>query len=252
MMIYFLVPVYNEDENIPELTQELKRVMPDEQKYYVFVDDHSSDGSVENLKKHFDLQSMTILDKKENLGPGDSFNRGFEWIIQHSQDRDDIIVTIEADNTSDLAILPDMVALSRMGFDLVLASIYAQGGGFDKTTHVRKLLSFGANMIFRLIFNVKVLTLSSFYRVYRVTLIRDIKKNNRSIIEEKGFISMLEILLKAIDRQARVIEVPMVLQSLKRKGKSKMKTVQTMLSYLRFVVQHKLCPGMKGSQPWKA
>lgn len=238
-MIYFLVPVYNEADNISELAMELARTLPEEQKHYVFVDDCSTDGSVGILKEHFAPESITVLEKKNNVGPGDSFNRGFEWILKDSRSTKDIIVTIEADNTSDLAILPDMVAISRRGFDLVLASIYAQGGGFDQTTLVRKLLSFCANMVFRLLFNVKVLTLSSFYRVYRVPLIHDIKSNNPAIIEENGFISMLEILLKSIERHARIIEVPMVLQSLKRKGKSKMKTIRTMLSYIRFLFHHK-------------
>src|SRR5919198_1539544 len=239
-MLYFLVPVFNEAENIPDLAYDLKKALPEEQKHFVFVDDHSTDNTVELIKQHFCDRDLTVLEKEENLGPGESFNRGFEWILQHSQSANDVVVTIEADNTSDIKILPDMVAISRLGFGLVLASVYAQGGGFDQTTLLRKLLSFCANMTFRILFGIKVLTLSSFYRVYKVTLIHEIKRNHSVIIEEKGFISMLEILLKAIDQNARIIELPMVLHSLKRKGKSKMKTFKTMLSYLRFLLRYKM------------
>ena len=54
----------------------------------------------------------------------------------------DKVVTVEGDNTSDLEILPVMLANSKMGFGLVLASVYAQGGGFDKTSAFRKIISF--------------------------------------------------------------------------------------------------------------
>jgi nitrate reductase NapAB chaperone NapD len=46
---------------------------------------------------------------------------------------------------------------------------------------------------------------------------------------------MLEILVKAIEQNANVIEVPMVLHSQKRQGKSKLKMIKTTLAYLRFL-----------------
>jgi dolichol-phosphate mannosyltransferase len=234
-MIYFIIPVYNEILNITELANDIINVLPAEQKYYLFIDDCSSDESVVLIKQLFHDQNITILQKERNIGPGDSFNRGFEWVLQHSQDIDDLIVTIEADNTSDITILPTMIAIARIDFDLVMASVYAQGGGFDKTNIFRKVLSFTANMLFRLLFDIKILTLSSFYRVYRINLIRDIKNCNEVIIYEHGFISMFEILLKSVNQKARIIEVPMVLKSMKRNGSSNMKIFRTMYSYLRFI-----------------
>ena len=146
---------------------------------------------------------------------------------------------MEGDNTSDISILPHMIKISEMGYDLVLASAYAQGGGFEKTSLIRKIISFFANMLFRAFFNIKVLTLSSFYRVYKITLIKSIKIAYGSIIREKGFICMLEILIKAIHVHAKIIEVPMLLKSDQRKGKSKMKLITNTLSYLRFLLSFK-------------
>jgi hypothetical protein len=94
-------------------------------------------------------------------------------------------------------------------------------------------------MLFRLFFNIKILTLSSFYRVYKIGLIRNIKANNNEIIKESGFISMLEILLKAIRLNAKIIEVPMLLKTQSRKGKSKMKKISTSVSYLKFLLRFK-------------
>lgn len=240
MNIYFLIPIYNESENISELSSSLLDTLNKYNKYYVFVDDYSTDETLQVLKENIPGNKLQIITKEKNIGPGDSFNRGFEWIINHSKDEQDIIVTLEGDNTSDIQLLPQMVAISILGFDIVLASVYAQGGGFEKTNFIRKLLSFFANMIFRSFFNIKILTLSSFYRVYKIKLIKEIRHQHGTIISEKGFISMLEILVKAIKLKSSIIEVPMILKSNRRKGKSKIKVLKTGLGYIKFLINFRI------------
>lgn len=239
MIAYFLIPVFNEESNLASLLDNLHSAIPSYKKFYVFVDDGSTDNSVSFLKQISSPDSSVILGDGNNHGPGHAFNIGFEWILKHSQNEQDKIITLESDNTSSLGILEKMMFISSTGFDLVLASVYAQGGGFDKTSVLRKFISFCANMMFRLIFDIKVLTLSSFYRVYTVALIKKLKDKYVTIIAEKGFIAMVEILLKAIRVNAAIIEVPMTLYSSKRKGKSKMKILKTSIQYLRFIVNQK-------------
>jgi dolichol-phosphate mannosyltransferase len=237
MKVFFLIPVYNESRNIEKLAYDLLRVLPDFQKTYIFVDDCSRDNTIELINRYFEGSDFYILTKHINIGPGDSFNSGFEWILNASDNDCDLIVSIEGDNTSDLSILPVMITNAQLGYQLVLASVYVQGGGFQKTNLFRKVVSFIANMTFRLLFNIKVLTLSSFYRVFHLSLIREIKKNNTVIIKEKGFICMLELLLKCIRAEATLIEIPVVLKSEMRKGKSKMKILKNTFFYLRFLIK---------------
>ncbi len=240
MQVFFLIPVYNESLNLDLLFENLNKYESKRNKYFVFVDDHSKDDTVIKIKKLFAGYPLHIIEKTRNIGPGDSFNKGFEWILNQSKDDTDLIVTIEGDNTSDLNILSHMIAISELGYDLVLSSVYAQGGGFEKTTIMRKVISFVANMLFRALLNTKVLTLSSFYRVYSISLLKRIKSHNNVIIKEPGFICMLEILLKAIKQNAKIIEVPMILRSHNRNGKSKMKIFKNMISYLRFLPKARL------------
>lgn len=238
-MIYFLIPIYNEEGNIGNLYEEINNILPNEDKYFVFSDDGSKDQSVETITKFFKNTKHKILSDGINRGPGAAFNVGFEWIINESKNENDIIVTLEADCTSDITLLPKMITINRLGYDLVLASVYAQGGGFDETNWFRKLLSSFANLFLRYLFDIKVLTLSSFYRVYSIDLIRKIKNNNTTIISESGFISMLEILVKSINEKATIVELPMILYSKKRVGRSKMKILKTSLAYLRFLILRK-------------
>jgi dolichol-phosphate mannosyltransferase len=238
----FLIPIYNEEENLDTLFTNLINNAPNAtETHFIFVDDCSQDQSISKINTLFANTNYEVLSKSQNEGPGDSFNLGFEHILKKfSTERDVRVITMEADNTSDIKLLPTMLVLSDCGYDLVLASVYAQGGGFSNTSFFRKLLSFTANMVFRMVFNIKVLTLSSFYRVYDIQLLRKIKDRNEKIIQEKGFICMLEILIKAIREEAKLIEVPMVLKSDERVGKSKMKVFKNSISYIRFLFSFKL------------
>ena len=90
-----------------------------------------------------------------------------------------------------------------------------------------------ANALLRSVFDIRVATLTSFYRVYSFDLLTRIQAAYPEIIEEPGYISMTEVLIKAIRVGARIIEVPTRILSEKRAGTSKMKIVSTALSYLR-------------------
>ena len=237
-MLYFIIPTYNEELNIEELSKSLKKVLPDYKKFFVFIDDHSTDGTINKIKSNFEKKEVEIITKIENKGPGDSFNTGFEYLLDQKINENDLIITIEADNTSDINLLEKMIKISELGYDMVFASPYAQGGGFEETTLWRKFLSFIANNFFRFFFNIKVLTLSSFYRVYKPDVISKIKSKYGIIIKEPGFICMVEILIKAIRCQASVIEVPMLLCSKKRKGHSKMKIFSNMINYAAFLLKN--------------
>lgn len=240
-MIYFLIPLYNESPNLDLLSSNLQNILPEYDKFYVFSDDGSSDDSVEKIKNKLkEGNNFIVLGDGKNHGPGHAFNTGFEWILKNAQNKNkDLIITIEADNTSDLSILPNMLIMAGMEFDLVLASVYAQGGGFDKTNFLRKTLSFGANMLLRFAFDIKVLTLSSFYRIYSLSILEKVKYKYDKIIAEKGFISMIELLVKIIRVNGKIIEYPMKLQSANRIGKSKMKIMKTFTSYIKFLLKNR-------------
>jgi glycosyltransferase involved in cell wall biosynthesis len=240
-MIYFLIPFYNEEENIPMLAADLLQRTQTSDSCFVLVNDCSTDGTETALKKYFEGRNHIVLSNPVNSGPGSSFNTGFEWILANSDNDNDTVVTMEGDNTCDLDLLDQMLELnSKWKYDVVLSSVYAQGGGFSHTTVFRKLISASANLLLRLCYGIKALTLTSFYRVYNVSVLRTIQKKYGKLITEKGFICKLELLLKAIRCDARIIEVPMVLRSEKRKGKSKMKVLKTSYRYLAFLLKRKL------------
>jgi glycosyltransferase involved in cell wall biosynthesis len=101
-MIYFLIPTYNEEKNIPNLFAELQHLLPLEQKHFIFSDDGSSDQTISTIEQFFG-SSATVIGDGVNRGPGYAFNVGFEWILNHSSSPKDVVVTLEADCTSDVS-----------------------------------------------------------------------------------------------------------------------------------------------------
>lgn len=235
---YFLIPVFNEELNIPSLSNDIYSISDDDS-FFVFSDDGSTDKTKELINKYFSNYKFIILGDGKNRGPGFAFNIGFDWIFNHSKSNEDVIISLESDCTSDLEILSTMLLLHNQGYKMVLASVYAQGGGFDQTSFFRKLLSSIANLFYRYILDIKVLTLSSFYRVYNIEHLRKVKSRYGVLINENGFICMLELLVKSLSIENSVIEVPMVLHSKKRIGKSKMQIFKTSFAYIKFLAQFK-------------
>ncbi len=242
-MLRFIIPAYNEEKNIKALVENTKKFAESKKYDYqiIVVNDGSTDNTVRTLK---DLQKdvpIVILNQIVNKGVGEAFNMGFSYVAEAANSKD-IIISKEADNTSDLSILDEMINKINGGYDLVLASCYMPGGGVSSTSLYRRILSSGSNLLLKILTPLKnVHTFSSFYRAYRSDLIkRAYKVYGDDLIEEKGFSCMVELLLKLAKLGIKIVEVPMVLKGNMRKGKSKMKTLDTTASYLKLIAKNLL------------
>ena len=57
-MIYFLIPMYNEEGNLELLHKNLSTAVQNEDCFYVFVDDNSSDNSVKMVEGLFASENL--------------------------------------------------------------------------------------------------------------------------------------------------------------------------------------------------
>jgi dolichol-phosphate mannosyltransferase len=146
----------------------------------------------------------------------------------------DWVITMEGDNTSRHELIRQMFTRAGEGFDVVFASPYMYGGGFTQTSFLRRLLSSGANLVVKDLLEIQgILTVSSFFRLYRATtLMRMQRVFGAGILERTGFESMVEMVMKMTMLRITISEVAMLLDSSRRKGKSKMKLMRTILGYL--------------------
>ena len=126
-MIRFVVPVYNEEQNVARLLADLRPRAAELGARVVIVDDGSTDRTAALIEEHRGDLHLAVVRHKVNRGLGTALNSGIRAALGEASD-DDAIVTIEGDNTSDLDDLPEMLRRFEAGADIVLASVYAPGG----------------------------------------------------------------------------------------------------------------------------
>jgi dolichol-phosphate mannosyltransferase len=238
-MIRFVIPAYNERENIPHLMADLGPVARELGARVIFVDDGSSDGTAQAIAEHSDGLHLAIVRHRVNRGLGTAINSGLRAALGESSDGD-AVVTLEADNTSDLKDLPRMLELFGEGHDVVLASVYAPGGRILGVAPWRLAASRSVSNAFRVAGGLREIhTLSSLYRVYRAgTLRRAAETYGYLLVREPGFAANVELLLKLYNAGASVAEVPTVNDWSRRLGASKMSLRPTVLAYGRLMAAH--------------
>ena len=241
-MIHVVAPAYNEAGNIDDLLLRIEeRLLPLAVPHrIVVVDDGSTDDTAARCRAAAARGlPVEVLSHGENRGPGAAFRTGFLHVLE-SADPLDLVVTLEADQTSDPSILPRLLHRVWEGGDhIALASCYLYGGGIVGTQAHRVGLSHVANGLMKKALGLSGLaTLSSFYRVYQVSALRALRERwGDGFITTHGFECMVEILYRAAQLRLRISEVPMVLDGSKRVGKSKMKVARTTVAYLRLAAR---------------
>jgi dolichol-phosphate mannosyltransferase len=236
--LFIVAPVYNEAPNMASLLEAfrgLRAELADRfATRFVLIDDGSADHTVEVARKEAGDLELTVLQHERNRGPGAAFATGFGYLAQNMS-AGDWVITMEGDNTSRHELIRQMLGRAEAeGFDVVFASPYMYGGGITKTSFLRKLLSSGANLIVKDLLDIQgILTVSSFFRLYRANALARMQAVfGPGIVERTGFESMVEMVMKMAMMRITISEVAMVLDSSRRKGKSKMKLMRTILGYL--------------------
>ncbi len=117
MKISVVVPVYNERENLPLLSQALHEALADCRYEWeaVLVDDGSTDGSAEVLRElaQDDPEHIRVVFLRRNFGQTAAIAAG----IDHSQG--DVVVLMDADLQNDPRDIPMLIAKLEEGYDVV-------------------------------------------------------------------------------------------------------------------------------------
>lgn len=235
--LYVMAPVFNEAENLPRLFDAFREIAAEHGERFavsfVLVDDGSTDGTPTLARELADGVDLTVLEHGTNRGPGSAFATAFEHLASRIGPGDSI-VTMEGDNTSRHDLLRLMLRRAEEGHDAVFASPYMYGGGILHTTPIRMFMSHAANLFVKELLGVHgLLTVSSFYRLYRGGCLQRLQAAyGDRIVERRGYESMVEMVVKMTYLGISISEVPMVLDTKHRAGKSKLKIRKTVLGYM--------------------
>ncbi len=113
--VSLVVPVYNEEESLPELHQKIESALTDYAAEVIYVDDGSTDRSpqiLEELQANSKIQVKVVFFRK-NFGKSAGLSAGIE------EAQGDIIMTIDADLQNDPKDMPRIIEEIQNGADLV-------------------------------------------------------------------------------------------------------------------------------------
>jgi dolichol-phosphate mannosyltransferase len=242
---FFVLPAYNEEANIGRLLADLEarpELYPDGSRVIV-VDDGSEDRTAEVVEAYRGPLPVELVRLGRNQGPGAAFRAGFAAALAHQDvvghgDPSELafVVTLEADTTSDLDALPEMLERARAGAELVLADWQ-----MVNVPPVRRILSHGAGWFARRALGLDAHCVSSFFRVYRTSVLETASKRyGDGLIREAGFACKAELLAKLAALGARIEEVEVPLDTSRREGESKMPILKTAIAYWRMSARIRL------------
>jgi dolichol-phosphate mannosyltransferase len=232
----FVIPAYNEEANLPRLLLDLEArptLFPPGSRLLV-VDDGSQDSTVSIVENYEGPLPAEVIKLGRNQGPGAAFRAGFAAALDRCSG-EALVVTLEADTTSDLDALPEMLNRARAGAELVLASWV-----MVNVSRFRRILSGGAAVVINRILGVDAKTVSSFYRVYRASTLRAASARwGDSLIREPGFACKAELLSKLASIGTAIEEVDVGLDTSRRVGESKMPILRTIFAYWRLMARQR-------------
>lgn len=237
--IRVVLPAYNESKALKTLIPALASNLSEGwMKYHIYVvDDGSSDDTAKVVTK-FSGENVSLLKHPKNQGLSEAINTGFKQALNESGN-EDIIVTMDADNTHLPGLILRMARLIKEGHDVVISSRFVEGARVRGVPFRRAILSFASSWVFRLLFPIPgVKDYTCGFRAYRAGLLKQaVKKYGKGFIDQKGFACMVDILLKLRTLDPIIAEVPMILRYDLKPGKSKMNVGNTVDETLKLIAK---------------
>lgn len=162
-MISLVIPVYNEEANLPRLVERLRSVMQKMGKSYeiIFVDDGSRDNTLSILKSFLTHPEVRVVELTRNYGQHAAIFSGFSLV------QGDIVITLDADLQNPPEEIPNLVRVMEEGdYDVVGTIRKERKDSFFRTFSSRMI-----NGITRKITKVNMSDWGCMLRAYRRNIV---------------------------------------------------------------------------------
>lgn len=192
--ISVVIPLLNEEESLPELTERIHAALTGMGKSYeiLFIDDGSTDGSfavIQQLKTRF--STLRAIRFRKNFGKSAALSEGFKAV------RGKYVITMDADLQDDPDELPNLVRKLDEGFELV--------SGWKKIRHdpiTKTIPSRFFNFITRWMSGIPLHDFNCGLKAYRREVTQDVRiygELHRYIpvlAKREGYLKITEIAVK--------------------------------------------------------
>lgn len=221
-----VVPCLDEARNIPRFDTELFAPLDSLGVAYevIAVDDGSRDGTFQALQELSRRRpSLRVLRHAATRGIGAALKSALD------KARGDWLVFLDADLTFRPAHIRALLDAQR-ALDADCASGSAMLGGMRGVPLARRLPSMAMNAFYRGLFGRVLSSYTAMFRLYRAEALRSLG------FRCEGFEVSAEIAVLLLRRKARIVEVPVPLES-RILGASKMRGLRELARHLRLIAR---------------
>ncbi len=220
-----LIPTYNEKNSILKIIKRIEAVkLPDIQKEIIIVDDCSTDGTRDVLKK---IHKYKIYYHNKNMGKGAAIRTA----AQHYTG--DVVLIQDADleyNPNDYEKLIEPILHNRT--DVVYGSRFTYKG-FKPANRITYLGNIFLSFVTKLLYFRKITDMETCYKVFRKGIIETMN------IQAKGFEFEPEITTKIIKKGYTILEVPVRYHGRTEEEGKKLKPLQDGLKALFYLLYYR-------------
>jgi dolichol-phosphate mannosyltransferase len=221
--VTIVIPTFNERENIIRLLSLLSKVI---RARIIIVDDNSQDGTAEAVRS-LNSPNIQVIVREKERGLGSAIRTGIQKAIENGTD---YVVTMDADLSHDPIYLPAMYEKAREGYDLVIGSRYVKGGGIENWPIERRIISWGANFLVRLLLRSPLHDNTSNYRIYSTRAAKEVLNCESA----DGYEFQICAVYRVLKANLPVAEVPIIFKD-REIGKSKL-TIGQIYKWFKYVI----------------
>jgi len=218
--ICFVLPTYNEEENIENIIQQILKEEKNQSKHtfsILVVDDNSTDETQAIVQRYISLNSKIHLVTGQKKGLGDAYKRGFKFALNDL--KADVIFQMDSDGQHDASLIPDFVSYIEEGKDVVIGSRFIDGGTTPDFSFSRLLMSKVGNLLVRYVGGItQVKDCTSGYRAIRASYLKEL---DFSYLSTRGYSFQSSLICDLAWRGADISEIPIEFSS-RQGGESKL------------------------------
>ena len=209
----FVIPTYNEADNITLLLPRLAELYPDPNVLFLVVDDESPDGTGRLVREFAAADARVHLLEGKKRGLGAAYVRG----ICHALDElgAEVVVQMDADFSHDPADAGRLLARVAAGADVAIGSRYVPGGSVDESWGFRRRqLSAWGNRLARWIAGLKgVRDCTAGFKAIRAAALRAARVQDITVL---GYAFQVALLHRLLHSGAQVVEEPIYFRDRER------------------------------------
>ena len=204
-MLYICIPTYDEGPTIGVLLWRIRKVFQAYSREYEIVvyDDGSTDGTRERLVPYEEIAPLTVIHGETRKGYAHALDRLCREVSRRTKyPRRDAMIVMQADFTDQPEHLPELVKRFEGGADIVVTE-REEVAGPPAVRRLRMLAPWALR------FSVETKGVAdpfSGYRLYRISLLRDLIKSfgEKPLVTGSGWAANVELLMNTAPFARRI------------------------------------------------